>query len=178
MFVFYPFFLGGYYLSKDNLNKILDRNNTMIAILIICIITLIIFNNDFNTYIFRLLLTGRNPYKLAGFRLSVGCFYRTIYYLIVFIIIGCILNLAPRKKYFYTKLGTRTLQVYFLHTLLFTTLKNINFYSWLVNNIPYWKVALLLSAIIVATILSFKIFEFPFRLINKCKFKFLTKETT
>lgn len=173
--IFYPFFLAGYYMKKDTLSKILNRDNTIFSILILTILALIIFNNQFDTYYFRKLLTGRNPYDMAGYG-NYGIVYRFIYYIIVFIVIACILNITPRKKGIITKLGSRTLQVYFLHIFIYALLVNSEFYTWFITYIPYWKIILLLFSIIVTFILSIKVFEIPFRYLGRCRFKWLNKK--
>lgn len=174
--VFYPFFLLGYYTTEENIKKLTVKENILPALIFILIIILIVFNNDFNIYRFRLLVTGRNSFKVVGLGLSGGL-YRFIYYIFVPLIGMALIILTPKKKMFFTKLGERTLQVYVLHYFVYILFNKLDLFNLFRLNVPYFKISIIIFAIILTIILSLKLFELPFKWLLNLKYKFIYKKS-
>ena len=186
VFVFFPFFLLGYYLTSNQLisfiNKLHEKKINIILALIIlaAIFTLfMLFGNEL--YFVRGLLTARNPYVSLEIPFNIplaGMFLRLIWIIYNIFIAIIIFTLIPRRKLFITKLGSRTLQVYVLQYFV-THILNYSFISVMLKNIfgDYIVFALILLGIIITLILSLKIFGKPVNKIMSLNYQKLYKTT-
>lgn len=153
--VFAPFFYGGFYIKKDILEKFyLVKTSVKAASVGILLIILFIINiNNDNIYFLRPLFTGRNPYAVLKFP-EYGMALRILCY-IISIFLGIIFLLSvPAKKYFFTNWGQRTLTVYVLHIFPYIIYSRSRIGIYLVSQSSYWKIGIVLLAILTAVILS------------------------
>lgn len=184
VFVFFPFFLLGYYLTFEQINNLVNKLhqktiNILIAALTILVIFLVfVFFGD-SLYFIRGILTGRNPYFLLHLPFDIpfsGLILRFLWLLYNILIAIVIFALIPRRKIFITKLGSRTLQVYVLQYFV-TTILNYSFISVILKNTfgDYNVLVLILLGIITALILSVKIIGKPFNKIMSLNYQKLYK---
>ena len=168
--VFYPFFLSGYYINKDNITKIVNSKKIKIfslAMVSLSIIAIVLFSEEL--YSLRPFFTGRNPYELINTPIN-GVFYRIVAIIISTCMCISLLSLTPRKKTIYSAFGSRTLQIYFLHAPLLP-LYNKFLKPFMLTNFPNrWKIICILIGIVVTIVLSLKIFEYPFKKIMSIRF--------
>lgn len=178
--VFYPFFIVGYYTTKENIQNILENRQIKIAsILLSIILVIIVIILGDNVYFLRGYFTGRNSY--INLKDPVyGSVFRILCY-----IISCTLSLGifymiPKKNLIFTKLGSRTLQIYFLHHIFISLYMNFNLNRYLSEiYTSHWKVLYICLAILLTIVLSIKPLSYPFEKIMKIKFsKFLLRDTT
>lgn len=170
--VFYPFFVLGEMINKENLLKVTRKKGlriasfiTLIIWILICIILLE------RVYVLRPLFTGRNPFNINEIFIKWGFIYRILCYIISFIIgFSIICVVTDRKLPGITLFGSRTLQVYFWHLPILTFLSIYYINSNL--SITYiGKLVWLLSSIFLTFVLSQKQFKFPISQIgNMCKY--------
>ncbi|MGM8211467.1 acyltransferase family protein [Virgibacillus sp. W0430] len=110
-FVFFPFFLLGYWLNQKELMKLKRKVFQLIAaFFLVGVFTLIYFAPEINTN----WLLGSKSYIDLGLQ-TLGAPARMLVYTTSALMTMCILSWIPRRKLAFTKLGKRTLYVYLLH---------------------------------------------------------------
>ena len=181
---FYPFYLLGYYLSKDTLTKFINKIHNRkfqvasAIILIICFGLMVLFENNFT--VFKPFLTASYPYN---FKLPLNLnllFYPFLRLLFMIIAVGLsilVMSLVPRRSTFFTKFGSRTLQVYILHMffIYFVFYTRIASYlSDLFGNL--WPILSLIGGVVLTFILSIKLLEKPFNFISKQRYNNIFNE--
>lgn len=109
-FVFFPFFVLGYYSSK---NKFVENKNfkfykyiNLILVLIICFL-LFVYRNSINVE----WMYGYSSYA----NLNYNSIIRFILYLIGFVWIFFFRSFIPKKKMFFSKIGRNSITVYLFH---------------------------------------------------------------
>lgn len=111
-FVFFPFFLLGYYFKKEHFEKFRDSKFKYFSILIIGAIfvgSYLLPDFDYKW------LFGSKPYDALNYsHLNAGAIRLVIYALSLLATLS-FLTLVPRKKHFFTKWGTSSIYVYLLH---------------------------------------------------------------
>ena len=182
--VFFPFFLLGYYLTFEQMNHLINKlhekkKNIFIALVLIMAIFVVFILCGDNLYFLRGLLTGRNPFALMQIPFDIpltGVILRMLWLLYNLIIAIIIFTLIPIKDTIFTKLGSRTLQIYVLHYFVIVGI-NFSFICPLIQNIcgNYVLIFYILLGILTTIILSFKVFEKPFNKIMGINYKNLYK---
>ena len=179
LIVFFPFyFLGCYIFEKDKdifLSYALNQENKKVVFSVALIIIFIWAYmcsyrlNDF--YVLRHLFTGRNSFSEIVW--NYGPLYRLLCYLISILVGGAFILIIPNKKLFvFTKMGTRTLNVYFWHWPIYLLLERIFKISNLYYGEKLYKVIYLSIPVIVTIVLSSKCFCEPLRLIRKAIYEY------
>ncbi|MBF2685556.1 acyltransferase family protein [Listeria welshimeri] len=110
--VFFPFFLVGYFLTKEHFYLLKMHFATIIgSIFIVLLLIFIAINPSLNDKWFL----GSKPYANFVEVKSLGLFIRALVYFISFCSIAAFFSFVPRKRLFFTKWGKNTLYVYLLH---------------------------------------------------------------
>ena len=147
---FYPFFLAGYYFQEDWF-EILRRHwkaFTLSLTAFVCFFlgTAFLTGTELTTFIFY----GRYSYEdmdmpgMEGLLVRAGC------YVISFLMFFALSAVIPRKRYFFSVLGVRTMPIYLFHGLLYSVLKA----TPLLENVDtYTETILLLSSCVGITFL-------------------------
>lgn len=174
-FVHFPIFMLGYYLNENFFNFIKKKKvkipliiASLILILIICIVRIIPDN---------IIVCSYNYYDVKGMQLPIylAWVYRIGFYFTSIIFGLTFFAIMPKKKNIFSVLGARTLQVYILHRFLYLAETQYNWAEYFDS--PKRAVALIILTIIIAIVLSQKIFTYPFTLIQKIKInKLLEKD--
>lgn len=113
-FVYFPFFLIGYWMSIDHLRTIKKKSSRGVAVLILIITTLFIY---FTPVIDSDWLLGSKSY--VTLKLGIyGGLVRAITYLVSLLTAFCVLRLIPQTSFSFTHFGKRSLYVYLLHGFL------------------------------------------------------------
>ena len=172
----FPFFIIGFYFKKEWIFKFRNKWTQLLsAIVLIGLFTLAYFNHEMIAT--RILECSYN-YHDSELRLfteiPIMWLNRLIFYLIAVILCTAFLMLVPRIKVFFTRFGSRTLQVYILHRFLYFCETEYEWYK-----LPFFEVdgvfKMIVIAIAVTFILSLKPFEYPFKWIAKIKLNPLLK---
>ena len=148
-FVFFPFFLMGYYFKKDHMEKFKKSKwKKWFSIILPLIFIIIYFTSNINRYYFF----GSKPYEDFLNIVELGALVRLFSLLLGIAGIIGFLGLVPTKEKFYTKLGKNTLTIYLFHGFIVRLLRHMDFpYSYL-DNCPYiitFSVLLIISLGIV-----------------------------
>ncbi len=171
--VFYPFFLMGYYLPIETLEKMLHKKGICILSLTgLCFLAVRSFFYTDKMYALLPLLTGNRPFSMLAYP-QWGFLYRLVYYMRVFFLFPGILWLASERKFFFTKFGTKTLQIYFWHMpLLILYLNKWNGNVYLAEVFPHvWKIIYLLLGVALTCFLTTDFFAVPCKQIMQWKLK-------
>ncbi|MDZ5470525.1 acyltransferase family protein [Bacillus sp. 31A1R] len=119
-FVFFPFFLLGYYMKKEYFYKLFEARFRLTAIIIFAFVFV-------GFYLFPNInyewLLGSKPYEEIGAAYITSPFIRLGFYCLSFMMVMSFYCLIPRKKYFFTNLGKNTLYVYLLHGFFVRTFR-------------------------------------------------------
>lgn len=172
----FPFFIIGFYFKKEWLFKFRNKWTQLLsAIVFIGFLMFAYFN--FDIIATRVLECSYNygDSKLKYFtQLPIMWVNRLIYYIVAVILCSAFLMLVPRTKTFFTRFGSRTLQVYVLHRFLYLCETE---YEWF--KLPFFDdygvIKMMLIAVVITFILSLKPFEYPFKWIAKIKLNPLLK---
>jgi fucose 4-O-acetylase-like acetyltransferase len=170
--VYYPYFLLGYYLDATKISEYLKNEKISIAGWSILILVIIVISTQIeHIYHIRPLLTGRNPYMRLK-NIDLGLVYRMLLYVVIPIVSFAILAILPHKKTFYTYIGTRTLQIYFLHDLILKIYHKLKMNDYLSTLFPvHWLKVYILLSIPLTLVLALKTIEWPFKKITSLKFR-------
>lgn len=168
--VFYPFFILGQMMDKNEIIKLHnDKMLQLISIFVIIIWIIVCFYGLDYSYILRPLYTGKNPYIVNTIFIKWGMLYRLICYITTICISLAILCIVPLRNFKFSKLGSKTLQVYFWHYVfldifIFIGLDRVFNYGVL------GKFIWIIFAIVLSFILCLNIFSLPLNKIkNICK---------
>lgn len=173
---YYPFFLLGYYLDVDKIEKFLSTKRVYVGISFCALILLGVFCFVYTDkiYVLRPLFTGRNPFSTLPIP-ALGAVYRLLHYLGVLCLLPGLLAIVPVGNKFFTIWGTRTLQIYVLHRpilYLYNSKWKVN--TYLIDIFPtYWKLIYLALGVTLTVILACKLFEPPFKQIMSWRPTFL-----
>ncbi len=169
--VFYPFFLLGFYVTKESLKKFVDKIHEykfkiLSLITLACVFTICyLFSEDL--MFLKMFFTGQNPYEYIDIPIDVPCtgaVCRIFGYLIAIFMSLAVMCLIPRRKTFFSSFGSKTMQVYVLHYLVILLYFNSNLPALLYDLVGDWTVAIyIISAVILSFILSLSFFEKPFK---------------
>lgn len=177
--VFLPIYLTGYYLNKDHISKIRENKIFKIIALLLFVglgffIVKYMFSFDFKYD----MLYGKDSYDSMGVSNLLGVFIRSSWLVISTLLILGLITLVPSKKTFYSKFGSRTLQVYLLHLILIILLRQNDVFKMILEYSDFYVIiGSVISGILITFVLSLKIFSYPFDFLMNFKFnKFLVNE--
>ncbi len=171
-----PFFLLGYYCSMDMLKKLVDGwwKKVVAVLAFVALFVVVLYHRG---VIPERIIVASYQYKNVTsnfYSFEMMWFARILFYITAIVLSIGFLVLTPKKQTFFTKLGSRTLQVYILHRFLYLAELEYNWASYFDSKIGFLVLLVILTAIVF--ILSMKVFEYPFIWISKIKIKPLLKD--
>lgn len=176
LFVHFPFFYIGYIFPMEKMKKCLENKKAIMGILLslVCFFLLYKFGKYIPGEIIRCNFAFANIdsdiMKIWPFDFCV----RIAFYICALTFIVLFLNFIPRGRTFFTKFGSRTLQVYILHRFIYLAYLE---YDWNLYFHGKMGIIILFATVIVLTfILSLKLFSYPFEFLMKIKIQPLLKE--
>ncbi|WP_033829377.1 acyltransferase family protein [Bacillus andreraoultii] len=150
-FVFFPFFLLGYFLQREHFQHLKAKKTMMSSTIII--LTIFIYFYSFPTMDFEWLF-GSNPYSQLDNNFMFSWLQRLFIYGISFIMVFSFWALVPKQKFFFTKIGKYTLYIYLLHGFVVKYFRGSRFETWIAENHSLWILAVL--ALCLTLLLSSK----------------------
>lgn len=151
-FVFFPFFLTGYWLTKEQLFRVKSRRYRLISLVIILMaIGLIAFIPPFPSG----WLYGSLSYAELGQPL-IGGMIRFLVYMIAFLLVFSIYAWVPKQEALFTRFGQQTIYVYLLHGLFVQFFRENNTIQ--IGSIQEFFLVMLLTLAIVLLLSSKPIF--------------------
>lgn len=172
-FVFFPFFLAGFYCKKEYLDKLFQKPVRIISIVVLLasMVIIYVYGQDIN----KELLMGSADFQYLDYVGLEGFKNRTVVLLITTIIGGAVLSVTPRHKIpLISDLGSRTIYAYLLHAFLVKYLSYTKFYNVINTNVEI--VVWMVVCIIFTMLLSSKPVKYVFRYIVETKVKWLFKK--
>lgn len=175
---FFPFFIIGYHFKIEWLYRFRNiRTQLVAAVVIITVGVLTYFNVNIVSARFIMGNYNYNNSRLNRCQPQLLIFTderlwfvnRLIYYALALLLCACFMLLVPRGKAFFTKFGSRTLQVYILQC--FVILLSKEYKWWEIFNVDKGFYVLAAIAVAATFILSLKIFEYPFKWLGKISIK-------
>ncbi|MEC2078700.1 acyltransferase family protein [Metabacillus fastidiosus] len=151
-FVFFPVFLGGYLLRKEHFTKIFRTEIRIAAGMIL--VSMFVGYFFFFPQEAKDWLLASSSYEELGVELGQAWFIRLLMYGLMALATFSFMAIVPRRKMFFTHLGTRTLYVYLLHGFIVKLFEFSPFYDLVGESENYFT--LLVLAAIVTLILSSK----------------------
>lgn len=171
IFTMFPFFVMGYVTSNESINKLKNKKIIIIAIGVLVLVALVLPYIMDNVKNYDDILWGKSSYDNMKIG-NIGILYRGGWYILATLISFCVLSLVPKKKIpLISKFGTRTLQVYCLHIIVYLFFKQTQIYKNI--NTEFELICLILGTIALTFILSLKVFSYPFDFIMKNKYKLI-----
>lgn len=149
-FVFFPFFLAGYYFDKKYLNKLFLVPVRAAAIIIMTASLALIY---YYGQVIRVeWLYGSFPYHTLDHNEWYAGIYRAAIYAVTLILSICVLSLTPRRTIpLISKMGERTIYVYLLHGFIIKYMDYKGFYSGI--NTMGEKISLIVVGVLITLIL-------------------------
>lgn len=171
-----PFFLMGYYCSMDTLKKIVKGPwKKVVAVLIIAAVFVVtLFNRGIIPE--RIIVASyQYRYVISDYFTFRGMWIaRLLFYVVAIALSFSFLVLIPKKKMFFTKLGSRTLQVYIWHRFLYLAELRYDWAAYFDSKLGFMVLLVIITAVVF--ILSTKLFEYPFQWIAKISIKPFLKD--
>lgn len=171
--VFYPFYLCGQIITKEDILK-LNSNKILKAasVVIIAVWLILCFTKTDTVTALRPLFTGRNSFESSEFFSEWGFLCRALCYMITAVLSVAIISFMPNRRLpLITEFGSRTLQVYLWHWPVVLVLKKLGVTALLMTSVT-GKIAWLLIAVMLTFVLCLKPFSFPIKQIFKyCRYE-------
>lgn len=142
---FFPFFLLGYYCTKEHVERIrkIPRVFSYIAIVVVGgLSTYIVYQDIFKVEVLYL----RRPYP-EDIKLK-SMLFRCLVYVIAIIMILVLTNVMTARRTFLTKVGASTMTVYILHLFTIPLLEKYE----ILKDKPYWY---LLYSVLMTALITF-----------------------
>ena len=173
IFVFYPFYLCGQLITKQDILKINTNKALKVvgALILLIWLVLSITNADMLT-VLRPLFTGRNSFSSDELFVKWGFLYRLLCYLITSLLCFAVISVMPGRKIpLVSDYGTRTLQVYFWHWPFVRLLQLTGAEEALMGS-GFGMTLWIIIGVALTFILSTKPFSFPTKQIFKyCRYQ-------
>jgi fucose 4-O-acetylase-like acetyltransferase len=181
LFAFFPFFVIGYYMTRKNVEHFLRAKTVFriiaLSVFILLFIVTLLFRKGFLIYIEPILEAVR-PYwvmydkaifdGMAVPPLGLQWLIRIGWYVGVLITSALFMLIVPTKKTFWSKFGSRTLQIYIWHAILVRLLKITPVYAWIAAPSRGVVELIVLAVVIICSFaLAFKPLGIPFDFISK-----------
>ena len=115
IFCFLAFFLAGYYTDAKHIEKV-RKIPKVVSIVLIGAVMVIAYYFAKTELVPMELFQCRTYYRQNHQLLDCGV--RGLYYVVAFIMIGCLINLCTNKRTVWTKIGKNSLSVYMLHLFI------------------------------------------------------------
>lgn len=167
----FPFFLIGYYFKSEWLFKFRNKFTQIGSIIILALASIFTYYN-LDIIPSRIITSNYNYYNsnLKVLNSTYTMFLnRLLFYVIALILCACFMLLVPRGKAFFTKWGSRTLQIYILHRFLYLAELEYKWYEPFLSVKGFFAMSAI--ALAVTLILAQKPFEYPFKLLAKINLK-------
>lgn len=166
VFVFFPFFIIGFTLSQERMNKFLDKRIRIPAMMYIIAVfgSFVLCFTRLKPYIN--VIYGSSPYvKSFGKAAIYGAFLRMSWYILAITLSAAFMLLVPRCRLFFSKFGERTLQVYMTHIWIRNALAYAGFFTAVKAGPSYYAVLVLIGSAVLTIVLSNRLLKKLFDLL-------------
>lgn len=145
-FVFFPIFLLGYYINKEQSFVLRNKKYSWLSCLSLIVIFIAYLMTDYN---FEWLF-GSKPYSdLEGDVDVYSALKRLFIYVVIFVSTLSFMNLIPERKLPLTYIGSRTMFIYLLHGLFVGLFRSQDWDRFLLEQPYVWIAIILITGLIV-----------------------------
>lgn len=195
MIVHFPFFLFGYYVTGDQMQKLFTKKSKLISIPVLLaalgslVLIMYLFSDQgaLNFSINNFITCDKSYFAIfkdKGVNPLLWFLPRVWFYLCAVALGFGFLVWVPRKKNIFTRFGARTLAVYIVHRFLYLAYLEYNWasfdwfkYEWFGwKNILVLRLLMMVAAFIITVVLSLYPFYWPFEMLGKVKITKLLKK--
>ncbi|MFS0862924.1 acyltransferase family protein [Fredinandcohnia sp. 179-A 10B2 NHS] len=148
-FVFFPFFLLGFYLNKELLTTFKKPSFKLISIGLFLLIIAVMKITGLE--VSRGLLLGKQAYETIGLGIIEGSLLRILFYIIMVFGIAVFLPWISSSERWYTNYGSKTAYIYLFHFVLIKFLQIMGIY---VDASPLLVVVAPVIALVVSVLLA------------------------
>lgn len=135
-FFFFPFFLMGYYLNRENFVKMKNKWNVRVATILGGVLVLFVY--IYGDVRLKEWFFGRIPYEDINYGIfESAVLSRIVIYALMMVSTYIFLSLVPKNKQWYTNIGGKTLGIYLLHLFIVRAFKETNVYDWIADTGNY-----------------------------------------
>lgn len=176
VFVYFPFFVIGYYLSEGKLREFLNKRLRLYAITTMIVILIPLLYYGANLKPVANILYAGSPYASSlGDMAAYGFLIRLIWYILALILSISFLLLVPRCQLFLSKYGSRTMQIYMTHIWFRNALLYGGFFYALKEEPEYMSYLVLFGCVFLAFVLANKYLEKLYNFIIELSLKIFKK---
>lgn len=155
VFVFFPFFILGFCMSKERLESFLNKRLRLPAAIFLGAVAVCVNLGWQWLKHYKDIIYGSAPYYSSlGDAEAYGVIVRGVWYLLAIAMSAAVMLLVPRSKMFFSVLGERTLQVYMTHIWVRNALAYTGFFLAIKSGPNYLAVLVLLGTVVLAFLLS------------------------
>ena len=181
---FFPFFMAGFYMTQDNVEKALTwggkASRIAAAIFIIAFLIFCLWD-PINFYSMRKVISPHYSYSeiaaLGNMYNIWGPITRCLWYCAASFISICFMMIMSRKLTFYTELGKRTLQIFIWHAIAVRLLGYFGFFNYVDVSNEWYVLALpVVVSVVLTFVFGWKPLGKPFNWVLNKKFKRLFKQ--
>lgn len=155
VFVFFPFFILGFCLSGEGLEKLLNKRLRLAAALVFLVLLggLAFLWDQLKPFLD--VVYGSSPYKKAfGSMAAYGALIRGIWYVLAAVLSAGLLLIVPRCRLFFTSYGGNTLQIYMLHVWIRNALTYAGFFAIVKTGPAYCAYLVLIGSVLLTFLLA------------------------
>lgn len=158
---FLPFFVSGYYFEYMKKELIKKHIVVIICTIFVCTLAMIGISElrEMNGVIHAI-----GSYRLFESNHMLAFLKKMIWLAMAYSIIGLIIVVCPKKKYWFSYIGKGTISIYVFHRLIALAIEHNHFCDIFNNEFIYILTGVLISFVLVL-VLGIDIFVKPFRLI-------------
>ena len=150
-FFFFPFFLIGYYMNRENFAKMKNKWNVRVASILATLLVLFVY--VYGDVRWKEWFFGRIPYEDINYGiLDSAILSRIFIYVLMIVSTYIFLTLVPKGNKSYTVIGSKTLCIYLLHLFIIRAFKASELCIWIEDTGNY--VMLFGIAFIIVYVLS------------------------
>lgn len=172
VFVYFPFFIIGFCLAEDTLQRLLDKRLRLFASSLMIFILLLVLYFGASLKPVINIIYASSPYSSSLKDMApYGLLIRAVWYLLAIVLSMSFLLLVPRCKLFISKLGSRTMQIYMTHIWIRNALLSVGFFSAIKKEADYVSYLVLFSSIILTFLLANKYLERLYNFITELSIK-------
>ena len=163
IFVYYPFFLMGFYLEPESVRRFV-KGQFVLPALVVMACALAAFYLVPELALIRPSLTGRNSYEMAlGPYAAYGPLVRLLYYPCVAAAGILFLNVIPRTKTWLAGYGERSLQIFILQALFMPVFQHTALSAYFLGLGEYYPFLLIPLALVLCVLFGAPFLAPPFR---------------
>ena len=147
-FVFLPFFIAGYYISGEWIQKIRPWMIVMSVMILITVFIFCLVGMDILKPYF-LLANASQSYSRLSLSNKAGIAARLVWYAVSSIMACALFCIIPKRHTFFTYIGERTLAVYVLHRLIRELFVMVGAYDHLGSGVTFFLVCFVVSVVVI-----------------------------